>query len=121
MLNCLAVGLGGFFGSILRYLTGLIPLNSASNFPIKTLIINISGAFILSLVSALAAKYGSLSPRMILFLKVGLCGGFTTFSTFAYEASNLLKCSSGLGILYICLSLCLGILAIYFAEFLINP
>lgn len=120
MLNCLAVGLGGFLGSILRYLAGFIPLSKSGGFPVNTLLINILGAFILSIVAALAAKGGALSPRMVLFLKVGLCGGFTTFSTFAYESANLLNGSSALGVLYIILSAVLGILAIFLGQLLIR-
>ena len=55
MLNCLCVGIGGFFGSILRYLVGLIPVNPSNGFPIKTLVINVLGAFALGLIAALAA------------------------------------------------------------------
>ena len=121
MLNCLAVGLGGFLGSVCRYLAGFIPINKGGSFPVNTLLINIIGAFVLSLVASIASKGGSLSPRAVLFLKVGLCGGFTTFSTFAYEASGLLSGGHpALGILYICLSAVLGVLAILAGQFLIG-
>ena len=102
MLNCLAVGVGGFIGSICRYLVGLIPLKDQSGFPYKTLAINIVGAFVLGLLSAYAAKNPNASPRLMLMLKVGVCGGFTTFSTFAYESTTLFSSgkSSMLGTKY---------------------
>lgn len=121
MLNCLCVGIGGFFGSVLRYLVGLIPLNPSNGFPMKTLIINVIGAFALGLIAALAAKNSSLSEPVVLMLKVGLCGGFTTFSTFAYEATSLMQNgAAGLGITYMLLSMILGVCAVIFAQMLIT-
>ena len=85
-LNCLFVGLGGFVGSVLRYLVGFIPTGAVATFPIKTLVINIVGSFVIGLVCTLASRLGTaMNPQLLLFLKVGLCGGFTTFSTFALE------------------------------------
>lgn len=121
MLNCLYVGIGGFVGSVLRYLVGLIPANPSNGFPVKTLIINVLGAFALGLIAALAAKNSSLNPQLVLMLKVGLCGGFTTFSTFAYEATSLMQNGqSGAGIVYMLLSLLLGVGAVILAQMLIN-
>ena len=65
MLNCLFVGIGGFIGSICRYLVGLIPLKENSSFPFKTLCINIVGAFVLGLLSAYAAKNPNVNPRVM--------------------------------------------------------
>ncbi len=121
MIECLLVGFGGFFGSILRYLIGLIPLKNDSTFPLKTLIINVVGAFVLSLIVSLAAKNPAVSNRILLMLKVGLCGGFTTFSTFAYEAGNLF--SSGkwtIALLYIIMSVTLGVLACFLATMVVE-
>ena len=81
MTNCIIVGLGGFLGAVARYLIGLIPINPQNGFPVKTLLINIAGAFVIGLVVALGAKK-DWNPQLILFLKVGICGGFTTFSNF---------------------------------------
>ena len=121
MLNCLCVGIGGFLGSILRYLVGLLPMNPENGFPIKTLIINVLGAFALGLIAALAAKDTSLNPHLVLMLKVGVCGGFTTFSTFAYEATSLMQNGqTALGITYMLLSMVLGVAAILLAQMLIN-
>ena len=117
MLNCLAVGTGGFIGSILRYLVGLIPLKNKLSFPINTLLINILGAFIIGLVAALFARHATWNNRILLFLKVGLCGGFTTFSTFSAEAWGLIDSGRwDLGLLYIVLSVFLCIVAVYAAQ-----
>ncbi len=88
MMNCLAVGLGGFAGAVLRYLIGLIPTGETMIFPVKTFCINVIGCIVIGAITVLAAKL-SVPPRMILFLKVGVCGGFTTFSTFALESNKL--------------------------------
>ena len=77
MIECIVVGAGGFIGAVCRYLIGMIPLKEGCVFPIKTLMINITGCFIIGIVTALAMKSNSLNPRYILFLKVGVCGGFT--------------------------------------------
>ena len=88
ILNCVFVGLGGLVGSVLRYLVSLVPLRHASGFPLVTLGINVLGAFVLGLIMALAGRNAAIDPRTLLFLKVGVCGGFTTFSTFALEADR---------------------------------
>ena len=91
MINCVFVGLGGMLGAVARYLLGLIPVREMSGFPLITLGINILGALVIGLLVALAQKQAGLDAGLLLFLKVGLCGGFTTFSTFALEAQGLLS------------------------------
>ena len=88
MLNCLAVGVGGFVGSVLRYLVSMIPLDKTGSFPVNTLLINVLGAFAIGAITALGAKTAGLYPRLTLLLKTGICGGFTTFSTFALETAR---------------------------------
>ena len=110
MLNCLVVALGGGIGACLRYLIGLIPLKEPFIFPVKTLVINLLGCFVIGLAASLAVKNSSLSPKLVLFVKTGLCGGFTTFSTFALETETLIKTGqSGLAILYVALSVVAGV------------
>lgn len=121
MLNCLAVGLGGFVGSILRYLIGLIELKESLVFPVKTLAINVIGAFAIGIITAFALKQSSLDPRLVLFLKVGICGGFTTFSTFALESVQLFQSGKGvMAVTYMVLSAVLSVLAVLGAEALIK-
>ena len=110
LLNCVFVGLGGAAGSICRYLLGLLPLKPASGFPAITLCINIAGAFALGLIGALAGKYAKLNPQLLLFLRVGVCGGFTTFSTFSLESFTLLERGKWLlcgGYMFLSVALCL--------------
>ncbi|MBP5439038.1 MAG: fluoride efflux transporter CrcB [Treponema sp.] len=109
-MNCLLVALGGGIGACLRYLIGLIPLKEPFTFPVKTLFINLLGCFVIGLIAALAVKNSSLSPKVVLFIKTGLCGGFTTFSTFALETETLIKTGHlGLALIYIALSLLAGV------------
>ena len=82
------VGLGGAIGTIFRYTLSLLPIKSS--FPILTLITNLLGAFIIGVVVGLFEKQ-YLSSQIHLFLKTGLCGGFTTFSTFSLETLTLLE------------------------------
>lgn len=121
MLNCLAVALGGALGSVLRYLIGLIPVKEQFLFPIKTFVINILGCFVIGLIAALSLKSNNLNPRLVLFLKVGICGGFTTFSTFALESTTLLKNGHpGIAAVYMILSISVGIGFVLLAELLIK-
>ena len=121
MLNCLVVALGGGIGACLRYLIGLIPLKEPFTFPVKTLFINLFGCFVIGLITAIAAKTTSLSPRTVLFIKTGLCGGFTTFSTFALETETLLKTGHiGLAILYVALSVVVGVGLAFAGELVVG-
>lgn len=117
MINCLLVGLGGFFGSVCRYLIGLIPISESAVFPIKTLLINVLGAFVIGVLMFSFQGARSMDPKLLLMLRVGVCGGFTTFSTFAFETFELLEGNSfAAAILYAALSLALGIGAVYAAR-----
>lgn len=88
MDKLLWVGLGGALGAILRYSISLLPLKSS--FPFLTLITNVIGAFVIGIVVGLFEKH-YLSSNINLFLKTGVCGGFTTFSTFSLETLTLLE------------------------------
>lgn len=119
ILNCVFVGLGGLVGSVFRYLISLIPLRHASGFPLVTLGINVLGAFLLGFVVAVAGKNAAIDPRALLFLKVGVCGGFTTFSTFALEAHSLFSTGRPYtALLYALLSVTLCVLAVFYAGIL---
>lgn len=114
MFKILAVSLGGAVGASLRYLVSygayrLLP----KNFPWGTLIINLSGSFLIGLIWGMSEKI-SLSPHIKLFLIVGILGAFTTFSTFSLENFNLLKSGEYLSaFLNIFLSLLMGILMVF--------
>ena len=115
------VGAGGLFGSVMRYLISLLPIRHESGFPLLTLGVNILGAFFIGLIVAFAGKDISIGPRTLLFLKVGVCGGFTTFSTFALEAHGLMGGGKAfVGLSYIALSVVLCIAAITAANALVK-
>ena len=75
-----------------RYLLGgLIQDWSGGSFPLGTLIVNISGSFLLGLISGYALESSAISAEVRAFLTIGICGGYTTFSTFSLETVNLLR------------------------------
>lgn len=78
MLNCVIVGIGGFIGTVCRYLIGLLPFEMESGFPVKTLAINVIGAFLISLIAAIAAENKSFPPRWQL-CSGGLCRRLLSF------------------------------------------
>ena len=117
MTNCIAVGLGGFIGATLRYLIGLIPVCETTLFPVKTFFINIAGCIAIAFVAMLASKGSIPNPKLVLFLKTGICGGFTTFSTFALESATLMKSGHPkVAFLYMLLSILVGVGAIFITD-----
>ncbi len=112
MKTLLFIFLGGGIGSILRYIISSLEhkLFPATFLPISTLFVNILGCFIIGYCSSLFKDYSCLRPLFI----TGFCGGFTTFSTFSSENINLLLNGQFLSsIIYITLSIILGLLAVY--------
>lgn len=115
-MNLMLVGAGGALGAMLRYLITLIPLNPDNGFPVKTFVINIIGSFVIGLVAALTAR-NLMNERVSLFLRVGVCGGFTTFSSFALETEGLMtKGSTMTACLYVICSIVIGTLMVFLAE-----
>lgn len=96
-MGFLFVGLGGAVGAMLRYAISLIPYKGG--FPLLTFVTNILGALLIGFIVGYASKR-NVNDSLMLFLKTGLCGGFTTFSTFSLEAYNLFV--SGSKILSVC-------------------
>ena len=119
MRACLLIGLGGFCGAVLRYLLSLLPLSERIGFPVITLLINVAGAFLIGILAGLTLKNPALDTEWMAFLRIGLCGGFTTFSTFALETTVLFGSDRfGAGALYIGLSLLLGLGAVWAGRML---
>jgi fluoride exporter len=88
----LLVGTGGFLGSISRFLASrMIQEHLPSTFPLGTFLVNVSGCFFIGLIYGLSERETLLNAGWKLFLAVGFCGGFTTFSTFANENLALLR------------------------------
>ena len=88
-MSFLFVALGGAIGAMARYAISLIPVKGT--FPILTLITNILGAILIGFVVGVASNRTDVNENTVLFLKTGVCGGFTTFSTFSLEAFNLFE------------------------------
>ena len=118
----LIVGTGGFIGSILRYLVQyFVEKGMTSTFPLGTLIANIAGSFIIGIVFALAEKGNLMSAEWRIFLAVGICGGFTTFSAFSYNNFTMIKEHSSMQLLLnVGGNLILGIFAVYLGIILIK-
>lgn len=116
----LLIGSGSFLGGISRFLTTrFIQNNVFSSFPHGTFTVNIIGCFLIGLIYGLADRGNVLSTEWKMFLAVGFCGGFTTFSTFAHENIALLKDGNIFYFaLYAGLSVFLGIMATYLGNLL---
>ena len=87
-MNFISVALGGALGSMARYAVSLVPLKT--EFPVLTLVTNILGAVLIGFIVGVTSGRGGVSDNTILFWKTGVCGGFTTFSTFSLEAFHLI-------------------------------
>lgn len=121
LLNCITVGLGGFVGSVFRYLIGLIPLLNKGCIPYQTLLVNVFGAIFIGMIVKSADSGQALSSQTVLFLKVGLCGGFTTFSTFSLESLAMLESGRFAAFaLYIFASIVLCIAGVFCGKWLMG-
>lgn len=109
MQSVLFVGLGGMIGSVLRYALGRIPV--AVEYPMMTMLINFLGCFVIGFFSEFVKNRPGIPQNAVLFVQTGLCGGFTTFSTFSLETIALFQNGKHLtGASYVALSvlLCLA-------------
>lgn len=118
----LIVGTGGFIGSVMRYLVQVfVEKGISSTFPWGTFVANIAGSFIIGIVFGLVNKGNLLSAEWRMFLAVGICGGFTTFSSFAYNNLSMLKEQAyGQFIWNVGGSLFFGLLAVYLGMILVR-
>lgn len=92
MKSLLIVGIGSFVGGSLRYgISMLMKTSCSTSFPWGTLTVNLLGCFLIGIIYALFSRFGSTSQTACLLLTTGLCGGFTTFSTFANESLQMLQ------------------------------
>ena len=119
MKNILLVFLGGGFGSVLRYIIGKYLNNAENGIPYGTFAANILGSLLIGIILGFAAKNDTLSQNQTLLLATGFCGGFTTFSTFAYENHVFLKSGDFTSFaLYTIASFIIGFLAVFFGMYL---
>jgi len=119
MKQLILVFVGGGFGSVLRFIIGKY-LNSTQNgIPYGTFAANIIGSLLIGIILGLAAKNDSLTSNQTLLLATGFCGGFTTFSTFAYENHVFLKSGDFTSFaIYTIASFVIGFLAVFFGMYL---
>ena len=113
------VALGGAVGAVGRYGISLLPWKGA--FPLLTLATNFLGAVAIGFLSGLFSQR-LLGERGKLFWQTGVCGGFTTFSTFSLEAVSLLEQhKTGMGITYILSSVLLCLLGVLLGKAMLHP
>ena len=93
MFNVLLVGIGGFIGSVARYLaSGYVQqITQSADFPYGTLAVNLIGCFVIGVLAELADARGVFTTESRAFVFVGVLGGFTTFSSFSNETMNLMR------------------------------
>lgn len=116
VIRILLVGAGGAVGAICRYGISLIPIRGA--FPFPTLLTNLLGAVVIGFVVGVIPAAGS-GENQLLFWKTGVCGGFTTFSTFSLEAFRLLENGRVLlAAVYVLSSVVLCLLGVWLGLFL---
>ena len=114
-MGFLFVALGGAIGAVGRYAISLIPIKTG--FPVLTLITNILGAVLIGFIVGIVSDNSEVSPNTVLFWKTGVCGGFTTFSTFSLEAFTLFENKAYLsGGIYVLLSVVCCLAGIFCGE-----
>ena len=92
--NILVVGAGSFIGGTGRYLVSLAMKGVGKGFPWGTVLVNLLGCLLIGLIWGFFSRTTSQDNTWFLFLSVGVCGGFTTFSTFSKEALTMLQCGN---------------------------
>jgi len=121
MKQLLLVFVGGGFGSVLRYTIGKYLNNAETGIPYGTFAANILGSLLIGIILGLAAKNDTLSQNQTLILATGFCGGFTTFSTFAYENHLFLKSGDFTSFaVYTIASFVIGFLAVFAGMYLVK-
>jgi len=117
----LMIGMGGFIGTVFRYVLSLAIQNKfLSTFPYGTMSVNIIGCFLIGIIYALSDR-GNISVEWRLFIATGILGGFTTFSSFSNETVSMLRDSEYCyALLYVLSTVFMGILATFAGIFLIK-
>ena len=119
--NIAVVGAGSFIGGAARYLVSLLMKGIGKGFPWATLSVNLVGCFLIGFLWGLFSRTASEGSNWALFLTVGLCGGFTTFSTFSKEALVMLQSGNLWGFAgYVAISVIIGVALVAAGYFLIR-
>lgn len=119
MLRIFLVGAGGFLGAILRYAVGgwVHDILDNASFPYGTLVVNAAGCLLIGFLSGLAESRSIFGPETRLFLFIGVLGGFTTFSSFAYETFSLARDTENLAAaVNVFAQLILGLVGVWFGN-----
>ncbi len=111
----LAVMLGAALGGVARYVIGLAVMQRfGGRFPLGTLVVNVSGCFLIGVIATILTERLDLNPNWRLFLVTGLLGGYTTFSSFGYETYQLARMDAPVvGLLNVAASVVLGYAAVW--------
>ena len=121
MKQLFLVFIGGGFVSVLRFMLSKWLNNTANGIPYGTFTANIIGSLLIGIILGLVAKNSTLSQSQTLLLATGFCGGFTTFSTFAYENHVFLKAGDFTSFaVYTIASFVIGFLAVFFGMYLVK-
>lgn len=121
MLDIVIIGMGGFIGSVFRYLFSVkVQQFFAGNmFPLGTMVVNITGCLIIGLISGFSENVVLLSPRTRFFLITGVLGGYTTFSAFGNETFNLIRENEIiLALLNVGIQVIVGVIAVWLGYIL---
>lgn len=115
MLKYVLVFVGGGLGSMLRLLLGsYIGDRLGTRFPYGTLVVNVTGSFLMGLIFAFLTAKTQWSPNWRYLIPIGFIGGYTTFSSFEFETLGSIQDGQfGLGILYVMLSVIIGFAAVW--------
>jgi CrcB protein len=121
MKQLFLVFIGGGFGSALRYVIGKYLNSPETGIPYGTFAANILGSLLIGVILGFAAKNEALTENHTLILATGFCGGFTTFSTFAYENHVFLKSGDFTSFaFYTIASFVVGFLAVFAGVYLVK-
>lgn len=116
-----AVGFGSCIGGVVRYLISVALKNQSQNFPVATFIVNILGCLLIGICYGFATRIPAIPKNIVLLLTTGICGGFTTFSTFANESLQMINSQSFIGLIfYISASVILGIAMVFCGYWISN-
>lgn len=116
MANVLLVGIGGFIGAIMRYLTSdfVQRLSPGASFPFGTLVVNVLGCLVIGLLAGVADVRNIFTPETRMLVFVGVLGAFTTFSTFSYETASFFNDGQMVpGLINIGVQVTLGLAAVW--------
>jgi CrcB protein len=121
MKHIILVFIGGGFGSVLRFAIGKWLNSTGNGIPYGTFAANIIGSFLVGIILGMASKNNGLSESQTLLLATGFCGGFTTFSSFAYENNVFLKSGDFTSFaIYTIASFTVGFLAVFMGLYLMK-